>query len=185
MKNKIKLKDKDVDYILRKSRRAKRMRLAVYCDGSFVVTLPRGFSVARAEEFIKRQAEWVLEKIGIMSKIGAGSIFSKVSRREYLKLKQDAFVLAETKVQKLNEFYRLKYNKISIRNQKTRWGSCSRKGNLNFNYKIVLLPEKYAEYIVAHELCHLQEFNHSRKFWDLVAKTIPDYKQRIREMRSL
>ena len=83
--------------------------------------------------------------------------------------------MAQKKVLKFNKIYKFKYNKINIKNQKTRWGSCSVKGNLNFNYKIALLPEKLAEYIVVHELCHLGEFNHSYKFWKLVEKTIPDY----------
>ncbi|MCU0660293.1 MAG: M48 family metallopeptidase [Candidatus Pacebacteria bacterium] len=76
---------------------------------------------------------------------------------------------------KFNKVYKFKFNKVSIKNQKTRWGSCSKRGNLNFNYKIALLPEKLAEYVVVHELCHLGQFNHSQKFWNLVAKTMPDY----------
>ena len=79
-----------------------------------------------------------------------------------------------------NGVYKFKFNKVNIRNQKTRWGSCSAKGNINFNYKIALLPERLADYIIVHELCHLGEFNHSRKFWDLVVEAIPDH----REIRS-
>lgn len=67
------------------------------------------------------------------------------------------------------------YKKIVIRNQSSRWGSCSRKGNLNFNYRIALLPPDLADYIIVHELCHLGEFNHSQGFWDLVARTIPNW----------
>ena len=69
----------------------------------------------------------------------------------------------------------IRFNKINIKNQKTRWGSCSKKGNLNFNYKIALLPQHLADYIIVHELCHLGEFNHSRSFWNLVAKVFPEY----------
>ena len=84
-----------------------------------------------------------------------------------------------------NQIYGFQYNKINIRNQKTRWGSCSKKGNLNFNYKIALLPEKYADYIVVHELCHLKEFNHSRSFWNLVARTIPDFRERKKRIKNI
>jgi len=87
------------------------------------------------------------------------------------------------KVAKFNKIYGFEYNKINIKNQKTRWGSCSKKGNLNFNYKIALLPERMAEYIVVHELCHLGEFNHSRKFWNLVAKTMPEYQEITEDLK--
>lgn len=83
-----------------------------------------------------------------------------------------------------NRNYKYSWNKISIREQKTRWGSCSQKKNLNFNSKIALLPEKLAEYIVVHELCHLGEFNHSKRFWNLVEKILPDYKQRRSDLKT-
>jgi predicted metal-dependent hydrolase len=72
--------------------------------------------------------------------------------------------------------YGFKYNRVSIKNQKTRWGSCSKKGNLNFNYKIFLLSPDMRDYIIVHELCHLKELNHSRKFWTLVEEIVPDYR---------
>lgn len=185
MKKKIKIKDQDIDYVARRSKRAKRLRLAVYCDGSFIVTIPRGFSISRAEEFILKQAEWVLEKLNIMKGRSQSRVFMRRSRQEYLKLRSDAQTMVQAKVDKFNELYKLKYNKVTIRNQKTRWGSCSKKGNLNFNYKIVFLPEKYAEYIIVHELCHLQEFNHSRKFWDLVSVALPDCRKLARDLRRI
>ncbi len=99
---------------------------------------------------------------------------------DYLKYKNQAEIIIKNRLEYFNLNYNFKYNKIVIRNQKTRWGSCSKKGNLNFNYKIVLLSPKQADYIIVHELCHLGEFNHSRNFWNLVAHAVPDYK----EMRS-
>lgn len=103
---------------------------------------------------------------------------------DYLKYKNQAATLVKNRLEYFNLIYNFKYNRIVIRNQKTRWGSCSRKGNLNFNYKIVLLPPKAADYIIVHELCHLGEFNHSRNFWNLVTQTVPDYKDIRRSLKK-
>ncbi len=113
----------------------------------------------------------------------------KTKRRQSLKKNLQSRKLAREIVHKkiiyFNQFYNFSYGKVFIRSQKTRWGSCSSKGNLNFNYKISFLSPMLADYLVVHELCHLGEFNHSQKFWDLVAITIPDYKTRREELRSL
>ncbi|MFA5925624.1 MAG: M48 family metallopeptidase [Parcubacteria group bacterium] len=185
MKRQIKLKNKQVEYLVRKSQRAKRLRLAVYCDGSFVITVPQGLDIPRVEEYILRKAEWVLEKLKIMKKRSRNAAFAKHSKRDYVKLKEKALKIAEQKVDEFNKIYGFKFNKIAIKNQKTRWGSCSKKGNLNYNFKIALLPEKHADYIIVHELCHLKEFNHSRRFWNLVERLIPDFKERIKEIKNL
>lgn len=181
MKRKIELKEKTVEYTLNLSRRARKMRLAVYCDGAFVVTVPQGMSENMIERFILRKAEWVIGKIDYFR--GLPKIF-RSTRKDYLENRGKALLLAQERVEHFNRSYGFKYNRINIKDQKTRWGSCSRKGNLNFNYKIALLPERIADYIVVHELCHLKEFNHSPRFWDLVAVAIPDYLEIRRELRN-
>ncbi|MFH0739628.1 MAG: M48 family metallopeptidase [bacterium] len=108
----------------------------------------------------------------------------KGSKKDYLKYREQALALAQNRIEHFNKVYGLKYNKISIKNQKTRWGSCSKKGNLNFNYKIVLISERLADYIIVHELCHLKEFNHSQKFWNLVGQEIPDYLEIRKELKK-
>lgn len=185
MENHIQLKDQKVPYVLRRSKRAKKMRLAIYCDGSFVVTAPEGLDFSRIEDFIFEKAEWVLKKLRITKKNGCSLVFARFGKREYKKLKEKAYRLAENKVCEFNKIYGFKYNGISIRNQKSRWGSCSRKGNLSYNYKITLMPEDLADYIIVHELCHLKEFNHSKNFWNLVAMAIPDYRERRRKVKNL
>ena len=70
----------------------------------------------------------------------------------------------------------VRYGRITIRSQRTRWGSCSSKGNLNFNCMLMLCPDDVIDYVIVHELCHRKEMNHSPRFWQLVASILPDYK---------
>ena len=108
-----------------------------------------------------------------------------IFRRFTAKKKEEARKLVESKVEHFNRFYKFKINRIAIRNQKTRWGSCSSKGNLNFNYKIIYLEPKLADYLIVHEMCHLAEFNHSRNFWGLVSKAIPDFSEANSKLRRM
>jgi predicted metal-dependent hydrolase len=99
-----------------------------------------------------------------------------MSRRDYVKYKETARTLVKNRLAYYNQLYKFKINRVSIKNHKSRWGSCSKKGNLNFNYRLALLPLALADYVVVHELCHLGEFNHSPNFWKLVEKLLPNYK---------
>lgn len=107
------------------------------------------------------------------------------NRRHYLKLREDARALVRARIAHFNAHYRVPVRKIFIKNHKSRWGSCSERGNLNFNYKLLLLPPEVADYIVVHELCHLLEFNHSPAFWALVEQTLPHHKVLRRTLRQL
>jgi predicted metal-dependent hydrolase len=104
---------------------------------------------------------------------------------EYVKYKQDAYRIAADRLSVFNEVYGFKIGKITIRNQKTRWGSCSKRGNINFNYRIANIPQRLSDYVIVHELCHLGEFNHSKNFWSLVERTMPDYLQRRKELMNI
>lgn len=183
MLKQIELNKRKIEYTLKISKRAKRLRLSVYRDCSLVVTVPRRFNLNFVEKFIIAKAQWVIDKIDYFASVGK-LVVVKHTKADYLKYKPQAQLLAEQKVKQLNEHYHFKYRKISIRNQKTRWGSCSKKGNLSFSYKIALMPDKIADYLVVHELCHLGEFNHSKKFWQLVAKSTPDYLKIRKELKK-
>lgn len=182
---KITLRNERIEYSVRKHRRAKSLKIAISCDGNCMVTLPWRMSMWDAEKFIQQNSEWVLEKMKAMKKIGRKSLFSRHNRQEYLRLREYARDFVTRRLEKYSEFYGFEYKSVAIRDQKTRWGSCSSKKNLNFNYKIMLLPQRHADYIIVHELCHLKEFNHSRRFWNLVSQTIPEYEKIIKQLRVL
>jgi predicted metal-dependent hydrolase len=178
-----------IEYTLKISKRSRSLRISIHPDGDVIVSVPRlmkfGFFV---DNFVKRKAEWILAKQEHFKSLGLANFVKKTKsekRAEYLKNKEVARVLVEKKVAEYNKFYNYKIGRIAIRNQRTRWGSCSKKGNLNFNYKLALIPEKLADYIVVHEICHLGELNHSKRFWDLVARTIPDHRALRAELNKI
>lgn len=174
---------KNINYQIRKSRRARRMRIAVNCDMSVTVTMPYGINVGLVENFVTQKLSWIIKSLNYFKKF-EGRVLVKPSKRDYLENRHKALELAKTKVVQWNKFYNFSFKLIGVKNQKTRWGSCSKKGNLNFNYKIVHLPESLVDYLAVHELCHLKEFNHSRSFWDLVSQAIPNYKVLRSELKN-
>lgn len=109
----------------------------------------------------------------------------KSGRSTYLNLKEVARVRIHKKLIEHNAHYGLKWNRFSVKNLKSRWGSCSRKGNLNFHYRIAFLPEPLFDYVVVHEICHLNVFNHSQEFWTLVAERVPDYMARRNALKTM
>jgi predicted metal-dependent hydrolase len=183
MQRHIELGDRTIPYSLKKNILSKGIKLRVGEKGLTVTTIKR-VSVKEAEHFIKQNKEWVLEQMDRYYD-PTYEDRKKSSRSDYLKHKKSAHRLAENKLKQFNEHYNYKYGKITIRDQSTRWGSCSAKGTLSFNYKILHLPPELLDYIIVHELCHLKEMNHSQKFWDLVAQIIPDHKIRRRKLKSL
>ena len=185
MRRQIALNDKNIQYELRESHRARCLRITIHPGGELSATLPHGMNMDKLENFIRQKADWILRKIKLAQRRKPSIYLPKSSRREYLKHKEQARTLAKSKIDEFNRFYSFRYRRVSIRNPKSRWGSCSKNGNLNFNYRIIHLPEKYLDYIIVHELCHLKEFNHSKKFWSLVEKTIPDYKNIRKKFRNL
>ena len=179
----MKIKNHKFDYKIRKIKRTKRLSIAVNADASVTVTMPKWMPVLLAEKFLKEKSDWIIKKIDYFSKLKDSRII-KISKTDYKKKKEQARDLINKNVLELNKFYNYKINKIAIRNQKTRWGSCSSKNNLNFNYKMIYLRSELIKYIIVHEICHLKEFNHSKKFWALVEKTVPNYLSLRKELKK-
>lgn len=182
-KKEIELKQKKVSYALKVSPTATRLRLTMKLDGNLILTVPRGYDEVTAEEFLREKQEWVLNQIEYVDKLMNEPLPYR-DENHYKDYRRAAMQFAQKKVEELNQIYGFDYKKVGVRNQKARWGSCSWNGNLNFNYKILFLPERLADYLVAHELCHLAELNHGGKFWNLVGKAIQDYPERHQELRA-
>jgi predicted metal-dependent hydrolase len=171
---------KNIDFTLKRSKRARTMRLAIYPDGNVVVTAPTFFGVSVIESFIEKHAAWVRAKVAETR----GRTILRISRASIPDLKKQAHSFIRERVQECAAYYGVTPGRISVRAQKSRWGSCSQHGNLSFNYKIVLLPERLAAYIIAHEVCHIRQFDHSKKFWDLVALQFPDHRKLRAQLRN-
>lgn len=176
------LHDREVEYTIKKSARARRLRVAVYYDAGVVITTPLDFADDKIEKFLKERASWILEKIRYFTEYG--KVGKPASHNDYRRNKRGAYYFVKKKVEEFGKILDVSFQHINIKNMKTRWGSCTCNKNINFNYKVLSLPEKLAEYVIVHEMCHLKEFNHSRKFWSLVEKAIPDYKDRVKDLRK-
>jgi predicted metal-dependent hydrolase len=179
----IEIKNRKIFYKLRSNVASRKITLTIHSDGRFVVSKPRWISNGVVNNFISEKSSWILDQLGKIGKLDNRVDLEK-SRNEYLKHKERARSFVHSKLEMINSVYNFKYNRVTIKNQRTMWGSCSGDGNLNFNYKVVFLPENLSEYIIAHEICHLRELNHSKDFWQLLSITIPDYKKRRRELKN-
>ncbi len=154
-----------------KHRKARNMRLTIRMDGTLRITIPYFLPYAFGKKFALEKKDWLLSKLKALpvqtNNFSAEDIQQKkIAAKEIISKLVDQYAAV----------YAVKYRRISIRAQGTRWGSCSMHKNLNFNWRIILAPEDIQRYVVVHEVCHLREMNHSRKFWDLVEMTIPQYK---------
>lgn len=168
-----------------KNRRSKGIRITLKKGSNFLISYPWFVSQKKAEKFFMKNEDWVLKNLEELNKNKYSNLLSWGERRDYLKNKERARALVEERVKELNEFYNFSINRIAIRDQQTRWGSCSSKNNLNFNYRILFLPDDLVDYLIVHELCHLKEMNHSKDFWELVGQRIPDYRMKSRKLKRL
>lgn len=164
-------------------RHSKHLRLSIGADGRILVTRPFWISEKKAREFVLEKKDWLIKQMAELSK-KQPRLLAQGSKSDYAKYKEEARKLAINRINHFNQFYGFKYSRLSIRNQRTRWGSCSHKGGLNFNYRLVHLSKELVDYLVVHELCHLKEMNHSSRFWLLVAQTLPDYKALRQKLRQ-
>ena len=176
MPQQIIINDKNIDFTIKKNRLSRRVRILIHADGRVVVSAPRFVSQKYIKQFVSEKSDWILNTLAKCKPENANK--KSISKIDFHKNKTQALKIVREKILHFGKIYNLHPKKIFIRNQSTRWGSCSGHGNLSFNFRLIYLPEPLLDYLIVHELCHLQEMNHSAKFWHLVAREIPDYKKR-------
>lgn len=169
----------DIEYEIVESKRAHSPRITVHPDGKVVLTKPVSFSQKRIDELLRKSEPWVKKQQARFAKLPAQLALAKPRKNSaaYRAARARAREIAVERLRHFNQEYNFPFGTISIRDQKTRWGSCSAKGNLSFNYRITFLPPELVDYLIVHELAHVKEHNHSERFWSLVAKKIPSHKQ--------
>ena len=158
----------------------KTVSIQVNTDLTVTVRAPQHTTSKEIEHILFEKKGWIEKHIEKMKDRKAQYEEQKVERltnEELQSLAEHALEYIPKRVHYFAGLIGVDYGRITIRNQKTRWGSCSGKGNLNFNCLLMLMPPDIIDYVVVHELCHRKEMNHSPAFWREVAKILPDYKK--------
>jgi predicted metal-dependent hydrolase len=158
-------------------RNARRYVMRVRPDGALRVTIPRGGSQAEARRFADRHLEWALRQ---RTKMLAARRPPHVDAA----LKAQAHRELPPRLLELAALHGLTVKRVTIRDQRSRWGSCSPRGHIALNFRLMLMPPDVREYILIHELMHLQQADHSRKFWRLVEAACPGFRDAERWLRK-
>ncbi len=154
--------------------RANRRTISIQItpQGQVVVRCPRFMPTAQVEDFLRSKRQWIAQHL---ARIVAQPRLPVLTTEEIRLLAEKAMEVIPRRVEVYAPLVGVSYGTITIRNQRSRWGSCSGRGNLNFNCLLMLVPEEVLDYVVVHELCHRKEMNHSPKFWAEVERVMPDY----------
>ena len=153
----------------------KTMSLEITAAGDVVVRCPRRMPLREIARFVEEKRPWLerhLEKLARQPRLPV------LTPEELRALAKQAARDLPERTAYFARLLNMTYGRITIRSQRTRWGSCSAAGNLNFNCLLMLTPGEIRDYVVVHELCHRKELNHSARFWNLVEEVLPDYRTR-------
>ena len=154
----------------------KTIAIQIRGDGQVIVRAPLRMSNAAIQQFIAQKEGWIARHLVSLQQ---RQVFSEpaFTAAELQQLANNAREDIARRVACFAPLVGVSHQRITIRAQKTRWGSCSAKGNLNFNCLLMLCPEAVRDYVVVHELCHRKELNHSTRFWNEVASVLPSYEE--------
>lgn len=165
--------------IIRSKRRS--MAIQIRTDGSVVARAPMHASDRAVKRFVSAHARWIADNRQEMFERRKKLADNPYDIPAWESLSAADKKIAKQKIMEHVDYYanrmEIDYGSISMRNQKSRWGSCSSKGNLNFNYRLAYLPEELLDYVVVHELAHRRHMDHSAAFWDEVEAYYPAYKE--------
>lgn len=163
----------------------KSVAIQIKPDGTVVLRAPYGVPKRELNRILEEKSAWIEAHLQeIKEQEAEQKALPKFSMQEIKELANKALAYIPERVKYYAPIVGVNYTRITIRNQKTRWGSCSSKGGLNFNCLLMLTPPEVVDYVVVHELCHRKEMNHSKAFWDEVEKVLPDYKSAKRWLRE-
>ena len=157
--------------IIRRNR--KTIAIQIKVDGQIVVRCPIRMQAGEVERFVASKESWIRKHLSRLRNWNT----EPFEEREIENCRKQAEVLVCERVAHYASEMGVSYGRITIRTQKTRWGSCSSKGNLSFNALLAVVPADVLDYVVVHELCHLRVMNHSEQFWEEVRKILPNYEQ--------
>lgn len=146
-----------------------------YLSGQKVLTILR-------EERTRPKVKCIGERLLLWVPYEADYEYKKESLEKWYR--KEAAAIISRKASYYAEALKVDFQKIHIKDQRSRWGSCSSKKNLNFNWRLVMAPEPVLDYVVIHELCHLEHMDHSAAFWGLVGSICPEYKQHRRWLKE-
>ena len=158
--------------------RRKTLALQVREDGSVIVRAPLYVREKEIRSFAEAHLDWIeKQRLKMEAAAAMRSRIQPLSDEELAELTGKARLDLTERAEAFALRIGVSYGRISIRHQKTKWGSCSSKGNLNFNCLLMMAPERVRDYVVAHELCHRKHMNHSPAFWSEVERVLPDYRE--------
>lgn len=162
--------------LIRSARRT--LSVEVRVDGMVIVRAPKKCPQSEIDRFLKERQDWIREKLLLMeARQRDAEKVQPLSEEEQKLSKETAREALEQKLRYYAPKMGVTYGRISVKDQKTRWGSCSSEGNLNFNWRLIMAPPGVMDYVVVHELAHRKEMNHSRNFWKVVEEIMPDYQK--------
>lgn len=166
------MKEKIQYQVIRSDR--KTIAIQISADGKVTVRCPRQMTDREIRDFVESKSAWIQKHL---AKTEATPSQPAFTYEEIQEMAQQALKIIPERVAYYAPMVGVTYGRITIRNQRSRWGSCSEKGNLNFNCLLMLTPPEVLDYVVVHELCHRKEMNHSPKFWAEVERILPDYRK--------
>ena len=161
--------------LFKKSNRAKRINISIRKVSNVRVSLPFNISFKSAEQFVCLKTDWIRNNLKKISK-------NKIELEEVDK--NYARKILEERLDQLGNKYNFSYGNLSIRNQKTRWGSCSAKNNISLNAKLTNLPKELIDYVILHELVHTRVKNHSKDFWNTLDKYVQNSKKIDKKLKK-